>query len=206
MSIISHLHSNTIGGFRKLTFWLTESSSYTYLLTLSNTRLVLLIMAEPFMEFPVSEEYFWASIFDEYFLMSIFRWVFSSKLFSDEFFPTSFSLFLSSYFQQVCSNMLFQWVFFWQIFPTSISQQVFWPVFSNKFFKRVFQHAFFTSFWLEDFITSSVKHLMTCYTTLSLVEITAFRQESWRGVFLNKFSTNESTRIYNRSHGLYILT
>jgi hypothetical protein len=39
---------------------------------------------------------------------------------------------------------------------------------------------------------------------LSLVEITSFTQESksCKGFFLNKFSTSESTWIYNRSHGL----
>ena len=41
-------------------------------------------------------------------------------------------------------------------------------------------------------------------SVLSLVEITAFRLESksCKGFFLDKFSTIESTRIYNRSFEL----
>ena len=157
MSIISHLHSNTIGGFRKLTFWLTESSSYTYLLTLSNTRLVLLIMAEPFMEFPVSEEnilrvflgkYFWWVFFDEYFpqscfLMSFFLRVFLCfcRVISNKFVPTCFSseFFSDKYFRRVFPNKFFD-----QFFPTS---------FSSEFFNMLFLWVI-GGFRLEDFITS----------------------------------------------------
>ena len=165
MSIISHLHSNTIGGFRKLTFWLTESSSCTYLLTLSNTRLVLLIMAEPFMEFPVSDEYFPMSIFgqvfsEKYFWTSIFGWVFSDEYFPPSFFLMSFfvwDFFLSSFSVEFFPTSFFQRAFplsffltniFRRVFSYEYSQQVFWPVFSTKFFlNEFFNILFFTSHW-----------------------------------------------------------
>ena len=149
MSIISHLHSNTIGGFRKLTFWLTESSSYTYLLTLSNTRLVLLIMAEPFMEFPVSEEnilrvflgkYFWWVFFDEYFQMSIFLKVVFWWVFSYEFFFVSVELFPTSYFQHAFPVSFFLTNIYDEYFPTS---------FLTSFFQQVFQASFSTCFFYK---------------------------------------------------------
>ena len=169
MSIISHLHSNTIGGFRKLTFWLTESSSYTYLLTLSNTRLVLLIMAEPFMEFPVSEEnilrvflgkYFWWVFFDEYFQMSIFLKVVFWWVFSYEFFFVSVELFPTS---------LFQHAFPVSFFLTNISDEYFPTSFLTSFFQQVFQASFSTCFFYELLVVFGWKislqafHLMTCY-------------------------------------------
>ena len=85
MSIISHLHSNTIGGFRKLTFWLTESSSdvltsviHVSCCSLWQNHLWSFKFPKSVFQWVFSDKYFQKSIFgqvflDEYFRMSIFR-------------------------------------------------------------------------------------------------------------------------------------